>query len=82
MKTFCDSTINNLEHYSKPPFERNPDLVILHIGTNDIKSNKSPSEMASNIHELAKQMKQRERKVVISALIPRNDSEELAKRVI
>ena len=82
MKTFGGSTIDNLEHYSKPPLERNPDLVILHIGTNDIKSNKSPSEIVSNIHELAKQMKQRKIKVVISALIPRNDSDELAKRVI
>ena len=80
VKAFGGSTIKHMEHYSKPPLERNPELVILHIGTNDIKSNKSPSEIASNIHNLAERMEQGERKVAISALIPRNDSEELAKK--
>ena len=54
VKTFGGSTIENMEHYSKPPLERSPELVIFHIGTNDTKSNKSPLEIASNIHELAK----------------------------
>ena len=54
VKAFGGSTIKNLEHYTKPPLERNSGLAILHIGTNEIKSNKSPSEIASNIHELAK----------------------------
>ena len=80
VKAFGGSTIKNMEHYSKPPLERNPELVILHIGTNDIKSDKSPSEIASNIHKLAKEMEQGERKVAISALIPRNDSEDLTKK--
>ena len=80
VKAFGDSTIKHMEHYSKPPLERNPELVILHIGTNDIKSNKSPSEIASNIHDLTERREQGERKVAISALIPRNDSEELAKK--
>ena len=80
VKAFGGSTIKNMEHYSKPPLEKNPELVILHIGTNDIKSDKSPSEIASNIHKLAKEMEQGKRKVAISALIPRNDSEDLTKK--
>eukprot|EP00112_Aurelia_sp_Birch-Aquarium-sp1_P020613 Seg5354.1 transcript_id=Seg5354.1/GoldUCD/mRNA.D3Y31 product="hypothetical protein" protein_id=Seg5354.1/GoldUCD/D3Y31 len=80
VKAFGGSTIKHMEHYSKPPLERNSELVILHIGTNDIKSNKSPSEIASNIHDLAKKMEQGERKIAISALIPRNDSQELAEK--
>ena len=79
-KAFGGSTIKNMEHYSKPPLEKNPELVILHIGTNDIKSDKSPSEIASNIHKLTKEMEQGKRKVAISALIPRNDSEDLTKK--
>ena len=80
VKAFGGSTIKNMEHYSKPPLEKNPEPVIVHIGTNDIKSDKSPSEITSNIHKLAKEMEQGKRKVAISALIPRNDSEDLTKK--
>ena len=61
MKAFGGSTIKNMEHYSKPPLERNPELVILHIGTNDIKADTSQSEIASNIHKVAKEMEQDEK---------------------
>ena len=60
VKAFGGSTIKHMEHYSKPPLERNPELVILHIGTNDIKSNKSPSEIALYMHDLAKRIEQGE----------------------
>ena len=80
VKAFGGSTVKHMEHYSKPRLERNPELIILHIGTNDIKTNKSPSEIASNINDLAKKMEQGDRKVAVSALIPRNGSEEVAKK--
>ena len=83
VKAFGGSTIKHMEHYSKPPLERNPELVILHIGTNDIKSNKSPLEIATGIQNLAQNMEEEgKRKVAISSLIPRNDSQELAKRSV
>ena len=83
VKAFGGSTIKHMEHYSKPPLERNPELVILHIGTNDIKSNKSPQEIATGIQNLAQNMEEEgKRKVAISSLIPRNDSQELAKKSV
>ena len=83
VKAFSGSTIKHMEHYSKPPLERNPELVILHIGTNDIKSNKSPQEIATGIQNLAQNMEEEgKRKVAISSLIPRNDSQELAKKSV
>ena len=56
VKAVGGSTVKHMEHYSKPPLERNPELVILPIGTNDINTDQSPSEIASNKHDLENKM--------------------------
>ncbi len=40
VKSFSGSTINNMYDFSRPFLEKEPDLVILHIGANNIRSEK------------------------------------------
>ena len=48
-------------------------MVILHTGTNDLKSNQNPSDIANEIISLAKNIKISGTEVSISSLIPRGD---------
>ena len=36
VKTFPGSTTSDTNHYVKPTLDRNPDLLVLHVGTNDV----------------------------------------------
>ena len=38
VKSFSGATTGDMGHYIKPTLERNPDHVILHVGTNDLKT--------------------------------------------
>ena len=57
----------------KPTIARKPDMGILHTGTNDLKGNQNPSDIASEIISLAKNIKISRTKVSISSLIRRGD---------
>ena len=46
-----------MKDYIKPTIARKPDMVILHTGTNDLKSNQNPSDIANEIINLAKNIK-------------------------
>ena len=62
-----------MKDYIKPTIARKPDLVILHTGTNDLKSNQNPSDIANEIINLAKNIKISGMEVSISSLITRGD---------
>ena len=49
--------------------EKNPDHTIMHVGTNDLNSEK----VAKSIVDLAKRMVSQKRKVTVSGIKPRND---------
>ena len=62
-----------MSDYLKPNLELNPDQVILHVGTNDLKK-KEPQEVAEAIVGLARQVERSsDAKVVISELVCRRD---------
>ncbi len=42
-----------MKHYIKPTLEKNPQLVVLHVGTNDIQ-HKEPEEIAKEVESLCK----------------------------
>ena len=54
---FSGATTACMESYIKPTLQRNTDKVILHIGTNDLRSKKESLEFASSIIDLAKTCK-------------------------
>ena len=61
-----------MEPYIQPTTERAPSNVILHCGTNGLKTSTDLEQIAENIN-LAKSMKTDKNNVVISELTPRND---------
>ena len=61
----------------KPSMARKPDIIVLHTGTSNLKNNKAPSDIASEIMQLANAIK-----VAVSSLIPRGEKlSEKAKKV-
>lgn len=73
VKSFPGATTNCMSDYIKPSLRYNPDLVIIHCGSNDLRSQKTPNIIADDIVELASKSKTETNDVVISGLIARND---------
>ena len=69
---------SDMKHYTKPPIKKNPnaEVVIIHTGTNVLSSDSTPTEIATNIIDLAVDVKKnlnRSCDVMISSIIPRGD---------
>ena len=82
------ATTKDMNSYAVPPMERNPEIVILHVGCNDISTTKSADVIANDIHSLAMTLPQRypdqsgnTTKVAVSLLIPRTDKEEWNEKI-
>ena len=60
-------------HYSAPSLEYHPERVILHVGTNDLRSSKPADVIANEIIDLAKSIKRQENDITISSIVARGD---------
>ena len=60
-----------MNSHAIPTMKQNPKQIILHCGTNDIRSSQSPEEIATEILELASAMKTRKNTVYVSSLVQR-----------
>ena len=75
VKSFSGATIECMKHYSKPTINQQPDRVILHVGTNDLKSERTVSKIAKDILNLAESINAETKSpVIISGIIPRGDN--------
>ena len=75
VRSVASATSTQMIHYAQCVLEENPDKVILHVGTNDINSTKSTDEIANKIMEVVDVIQQRDKEVIVSALIRRNNNE-------
>ena len=73
VKHFSGAKIDDMKHYVKPTQEKQPAQIIVHIGTNDLSSNKNSDEIADEIVNFAKSIKTDENNIVISSIVPRKD---------
>ena len=74
MKPFSGVTTNCcMSGYIRPSLKYNPDLIIIHCGSNDLRSQKSPNTIAEEIINLALRSKTETNDVVVSGLVARND---------
>ena len=62
MKSFIISTVG-LE----------PDAIVIHCGTNDLRTQEQPEEIAYKISNLASSIKSKKNEVVVSGIIPRKN---------
>ena len=71
--SFSGATTKQMEHYSKPPMAFNPDFIILHTGTNSLRGERTPEDLAEEIIDSATNLKSDENEIVISEIIARRD---------
>ena len=74
MKDFSESTTEDIMTYIKPPLKRNPGHFIIHLGTNDLRSNQDPETIAKHIAKVANNSKTDTNKKLISGIVPRRDN--------
>ena len=80
VKTFSGAKTTCMNDYAKPSVRSSPDHFILHVGTNDLSSDKSPEEIARSIIDLATSIKKEKRDVSISNVIIRADHKKLEEK--
>ena len=82
VKHFSGAKTKDMESYIIPTLEQNPETIIIHSGTNDLKSDISPEEIAKDIIKLTTSCKTQTNKVILSSIVPRYDNlNEKATRV-
>ena len=78
VKSFPGATTNCMKDYVKPTQKHNPDVILIHCGTNDLRRNENNEEIAENIISLATDLSDKST-VIVSGLIVRGDH--LKKRI-
>ena len=81
VKSFPGATIEDMEDYLKPMIRKEPESIILHVGTNDLK-NLSPKQVANGIANLGSQISEESpnTNIVLSSIILRADNPQLAAK--
>lgn len=80
--TFPGCTTQDMKDHIKPLLRRNPDEIIIHVGTNSLRSSNTPHECAVELIDLAESVSSESSAMItISSLINRSDDEALACKV-
>ena len=82
-RSFPGCTIEDMESYMLPTLRKDPDEIILHVGTNNLKHDSSPRRVAEQVVNLVDNITQNhsKAKVTISGLLSRSDDNILASKV-
>ena len=60
--------------YIKPPLKCNPDRFIIHVGTNNLRSDQDRETIVRNVVDVANNSKTDMKKILISSIVPRRDN--------
>ena len=71
--SFSGASSKQMMNYVKPMIEEKPEFIILHNGTNDLRSNADPEEIANNIVDVAVSCKENSSEVIVSTILPRRN---------
>ena len=80
VKTFSGAMASCMEDYMKSSLRNSPDHFILHVGTNDLSSEKCSMEIAKSIINLACLLKNEIPDVSFSIIILRTDDKKLNEK--
>ena len=69
-EAFQQITNRRYDEIYKPPLKGNPESFIIHVGTNDFRSNQDPETIMRNILEVSNNNKTDINKVLISIIFP------------
>ena len=64
----------DMKSYAIPTVEQKPDIIILHTGTNNLKTIDTPKEITMAIFNLAMTCKSDTNNVFMSGIVPRSDN--------
>ena len=79
VKSFAGANCTDMEDYLKPVVRKEPENIILHVGTNDLNKSASPDQIAQGIINLGIQINQDspQTSITISEILPRTDKSNL-----
>ena len=77
VKQFSGAKTKCMKDYTKPSLRENLDHFILHVGTNDLNTERSPELIEKSIIDLATTLKGNSRDVSVSNIIVRDDNSSL-----
>ena len=66
-------TIDMVDYIKPTQRDFNPDVYLLHVGANDLSSNKFPEQISLDILNLASSLKLDNNTVIVSSILPRDD---------
>ena len=73
-KRFSGSTTEDMKTYIQHPLKCNADRVIIHVGTNGLRSSQDPETIAKNIIDIAKNSTTNKNEILVSSIVPRRDN--------
>ena len=73
IKSFPGAVISDMYDYSRPSKNLSPDLFILHVGTNELRSSKTAEEISKELLNLALDLNTNQNEVMVSSIIKRDD---------
>ena len=73
VRHFSRDKVRCMKYYLKPSLRENPDHFVLHVGTDNLDSDRSPDLIAKLIVDVASSLKTDKHDVTISNIITRND---------
>ena len=73
VKYFPSASIEDMHSYAKPTMRHDPNLIIIHCGTNDLRKEKTAAVIADDIVTLARSLKTDSTEVIVSGIVPRRD---------
>ena len=75
VRPFSGAKVSCMVDHVKPTLrDDKPDHIILHTGTNDLRSEKTSSNIAKSIIDLAMSLKSSGSSVIVSGIVPRFDN--------
>ena len=80
VKSFSGATVSCMEDYMKPSIRISPDHFILHVGTNDLYSEKSSMEMAELMTNKAFRLGNEMHDVGVSIIVLRTHDKKLKEK--
>ena len=82
ISSFPGCTTEDMHDFIKPLLRKNPDEIILHVGTNSLRSCDTPRSCADEIIDLATMVScESPAKIALSSLVGRSDDEALACKI-
>ena len=74
LKSFPGAKTACMVDYMKPSLKNKPDVILLHVGTNNLRTDNTPEDISNDIINLAMTSITSENHIIISGIVGRNDA--------